>query len=481
MPLKDDLRNLSNSIPRIRQRLATEESSKQALVLPFINALGYNIFDPHEVLAEYVADYGLKQGEKVDYAILDDDVPIILIECKKLSDTLNGTSRTSQLFRYFVTTKARFAILTNGVRYKFFSDLDDLNVMDSAPFYELDMTSITDSDIEFLGKFVKGFDLHNTLKAASQIRCIMMIKDVLTTQLTQPDADFIQWLRRQVYPGKMSAAVNEQFPMLVQRGFQEFVQGRIHSTLRMAESPSQMEYGQNEDAVAYPIEEAGASVAELYHIDHPKAPRQLRSGEVKKLIPGNAIIRIDNPEMCATDAKHPTAGVWWGQLQDGDTVAEALSRPGYRRAWICHRIKEGRLRLEPGDPNYEAAVGENKDSFTLLSSAVSGSNGGATSAEIDATYEILRDILGDVIDLDKMAVSGVNKYCVAHLAGRRKEAWWVIRASYRKEQANWHIELPVFGDNDKYAWKKTTHQIESPQDIYQFRQEIVGALEKMTA
>ena len=138
-----------------REILSTEEATKHALVLPFIQALGYDVFDPREVVPEFTADYGLKNGEKVDYAVMRDGEPVLLFECKKVDDPLD-VSRASQLARYFHTTKARIAILTDGVIYKFFSDLDAENTMDSAPFLEVDVTRLESRDFTSLALLLQA-------------------------------------------------------------------------------------------------------------------------------------------------------------------------------------------------------------------------------------------------------------------------------------------------------------------------------------
>jgi hypothetical protein len=103
MDLIDRLRKIAAKIPKIREHLKTEEATKLSLVQPFINALSYNVFDPTEVCPEFVADVGTKKGEKVDYAILSDGHPIILIECKVVNANLSAEHPT-QLYRYFTPT-----------------------------------------------------------------------------------------------------------------------------------------------------------------------------------------------------------------------------------------------------------------------------------------------------------------------------------------------------------------------------------------
>ncbi len=142
MVLRNSLESLSERVALQRDNLATEEAAKHALVLPFISALGYDIFDPTEVIPEFTADFGLRHGEKVDYAIMREGKPALLVECKKVSDPLH-VSGASQLARYFSVTEARIGVLTNGIVYRFFSDLEADNVMDSEPFLEIDLTSAT--------------------------------------------------------------------------------------------------------------------------------------------------------------------------------------------------------------------------------------------------------------------------------------------------------------------------------------------------
>lgn len=102
--------------------------------MPFINALGYDVFNPLEVLPEMTCDIGTKKGEKIDYAIMKDDQPILLIECKHWKQDLN--LHDNQLLRYFNVSKAKFGLLTNGIIYRFYTDLKEPNIMDDKPFWK---------------------------------------------------------------------------------------------------------------------------------------------------------------------------------------------------------------------------------------------------------------------------------------------------------------------------------------------------------
>ncbi|MCM5551362.1 type I restriction endonuclease, partial [Xanthomonas hortorum pv. pelargonii] len=147
MDFIDQLRVLATRISTTRALIQTEEATKNAMVMPLIQILGYNVFDPLEVTPEIVADVGIKKGEKVDYAILRDGKPIILFECKKAGAELN-INHASQLFRYFHVTAARFGVLTNGLVYRFFTDLEQPNKMDEKPFFEFNILDFKDRDVE---------------------------------------------------------------------------------------------------------------------------------------------------------------------------------------------------------------------------------------------------------------------------------------------------------------------------------------------
>ncbi|MDO0865141.1 type I restriction endonuclease, partial [Xanthomonas campestris pv. campestris] len=168
MDFIDQLRVLATRISTTRALIQTEEATKNAMVMPLIQILGYNVFDPLEVTPEIVADVGTKKGEKVDYAILRDGKPIILFECKKAGAELS-INHAGQLFRYFHVTAARFGVLTNGLVYRFFTDLEQPNKMDEKPFFEFNVLDFKERDVEELKKFAKSaFDLDTILTTANE-------------------------------------------------------------------------------------------------------------------------------------------------------------------------------------------------------------------------------------------------------------------------------------------------------------------------
>ncbi|MEE1291310.1 MAG: type I restriction endonuclease, partial [Spirochaetota bacterium] len=193
MGFNEDLKQLAERVQTLKNNISTEEATKMSMVIPFFQLLGYDVFNPGEFCPEYVADVGVKKGEKVDYAVIINGNPEILIECKWCGETLS--KHGSQLFRYFGTSSAKFGILTNGLIYQFFTDLDEANKMDLTPFLEINMEELKDVQINELKKFSKdNFDKDNILSTASDLKYSTLIKNLLSKDLENPSDDFIRYI-----------------------------------------------------------------------------------------------------------------------------------------------------------------------------------------------------------------------------------------------------------------------------------------------
>jgi hypothetical protein len=242
MDLIDQLKALSARLNTTKSLIQTEEATKNAMVMPFIQILGYNVFDPTEVTPELVADIGTKKGEKVDYAILRDGRPIMLFECKRCGGELN-INHAGQLFRYFHVTAARFGVLTNGLRYQFFTDLEHPNKMDDKPFFEFDILDFKERDVEELKKFAKSmFDVDTILNTASDLKYARVIQNRLGEWLAQPPEEFVKLISVDLIPpGKrFTPALIDQFSRLTKRAFEQLLNSRINERLQgaiAAESP----------------------------------------------------------------------------------------------------------------------------------------------------------------------------------------------------------------------------------------------------
>ena len=216
------------------EALITEEAAKTALVMPFIQALGYDVFNPAEVVPEFTADIGTKKGEKVDYAICREGAVAILIECKPSTIALN-LNHASQLYRYFSVTDARLAILTNGKIYKFYSDIDQPNRMDSEPFFELDLAVVNSRDVRLLERFTKtGFDVDAIVQEAGALKLLRLIRQELIKEMEAPSSEFAAIIAKRIHDGRMTAGLKENFARQISEAFNAIVRDQVNLRLSSA-------------------------------------------------------------------------------------------------------------------------------------------------------------------------------------------------------------------------------------------------------
>ncbi|WP_110945331.1 type I restriction endonuclease [Paenibacillus phocaensis] len=233
MEFQDQIRALAKRVQKLKENIQTEEATKTSIIMPFFQTLNYDVFNPEEFIPEFTADVGIKKGEKVDYAIMKDKKPMILIEAKSIHEEL--TKHDSQLFRYFGTTEAKFAILTNGVIYRFYTDLEEQNKMDATPFFEFNLFDIRDHQLAELSKFKKEtFDVESINTTAAELKYTNEIKRFLKTQWESPTDDFVTAILSEVYPGKKTKQVIEKFNGIVKRSFKEFVNDMLNDKLQTA-------------------------------------------------------------------------------------------------------------------------------------------------------------------------------------------------------------------------------------------------------
>ena len=233
MDFKDEIKQFGDRVEKLKAQISTEEATKNAFIMPFIKALGYDVFNPLEVVPEYVADIGIKKGEKVDYAIMMNGQPSILVECKHWGENLDV--HNSQLFRYFHTTKAKFGLLSNGIIYRFYTDLVEKNKMDEKPFLEFNVTDIKDNQIEELKKFHKSyFDVDNIVNTASELKYMNELKTFINTEFQNPTEGFVKHFAKQAYPGVLTAKIMEQFTALTKKSIQQYINDLITERLKSA-------------------------------------------------------------------------------------------------------------------------------------------------------------------------------------------------------------------------------------------------------
>lgn len=238
MEFQEKIKDFAKKVPDLVENAQSEEATKMSLVIPLFGLLGYNIFDPTEFCPEFTADVGIKKKEKVDYAILDNGNPTILIECKPSTEKLD--KHGSQLFRYFSTTTAKFGILTNGVEYRFFTDLDEVNKMDLVPFMIFDMLNIKEYLIPELKKFEKqNYDQDMIFSTAEELKYSSLIKEYLKNEMDNPSDGFVKDILSHVYDGTRTQKVVDKYTPLVKRAFTSFINDIVNQKISSALSTSE--------------------------------------------------------------------------------------------------------------------------------------------------------------------------------------------------------------------------------------------------
>lgn len=240
MDFIDKLKQFSKRVDTLKDTLTTEEATKTSIIMPFFSLLGYDVFNPQEFLPEFTADVGIKKGEKVDYAIMQDGQPIILIEAKWAGEPLE--KHDSQLFRYFGTTKAKFAILTNGIIYRFYTDLSEPNKMDETPFLEINILDIKDNLVPELKKFHKDvFNVTEIFDTAAELKYSNKIRNVLSEEIANPSNEFVQFFLQYTYSGKKTQNVIDKFKPIVKKTVNQFINELLNDKFRAAMETSNKE------------------------------------------------------------------------------------------------------------------------------------------------------------------------------------------------------------------------------------------------
>lgn len=212
----------------------TEEATKNAIVMPFLRVLGLDVFDPTQVIPEYVADVGLKKGEKIDYAIKIKGKIEYLVEAKAVSVNL-GDAQISQLLRYFHTCDANIGILTNGPHIWFFTDIQAPNKMDQVPFFKFDLLSYDENDLLELEKFhVDNFNIENVRNAAASLKYLRSAMSYIEAQWANPGDDFVRLMTKEFYESKVTAAVLESMKPIVRRAFDDLFRQRARQKIDVA-------------------------------------------------------------------------------------------------------------------------------------------------------------------------------------------------------------------------------------------------------
>jgi hypothetical protein len=233
-----ELEKIANVYHSAKDQIGTEEATKTSLILPFIRTLGFDPFDPLEVAPEIVADIGSKKGEKLDYALKSGSECLMLVECKKCTATL-GKSEISQLYRYFGALKGsenvRIGILTNGLEYLFFTDLDKDNVLDHIPFFSIDIRNLNDQKIDFLQQFTKSnFNVETIIDKAGELKRRAAVVGLLESYLNSPTDNLVTCILADMKVHRKSQQLIATYTSVIKEAFKQLISNKVEEVLRSA-------------------------------------------------------------------------------------------------------------------------------------------------------------------------------------------------------------------------------------------------------
>lgn len=300
----------------------TEEATKNALVMPFFSMMGYDVFDPNEFIPEFVCDVGTKKGEKIDYAIIKDNEPIMIIEVKRSGMKLQKQQH-SQLFRYFSVNRSRVAVLTNGVQYNFYSDINAPNIMDDEPFFSFNIIEDDESlYIQSLEQFTKkNFDTKEILSKALYLKYAKVMEKRLLKDFENPSDELIKYFLTQpeIKPkGRITSQIIEKYREITAVTLRKLMGISINNTINTISAPknNQMEIKSQETTQTVtnttaiqqptltPVEQL-KNILNDYEIKEEDTPTFLRLHIYNSAGQKLAIVKISKPDMTNMQFKQP--------------------------------------------------------------------------------------------------------------------------------------------------------------------------------
>ncbi|MFT8649959.1 MAG: type I restriction enzyme HsdR N-terminal domain-containing protein [Bifidobacterium psychraerophilum] len=263
MEFEESVNQIAAKVRDLKPTIETEEATKNAFIMPFIGTvLGYDVFNPNEVIPEFIADVGLKRGEKIDYALVHEGQVQILIECKKVGVPLS-LENAGQLFRYFAVTDARIGVLTNGQVWNFYMDIDAPNKMDSKPFLVLDLLDVDETILPELKKLTKpAFDVESIANSAEELKYVGSLKRTVADEFRSPSDEFVKMLAAHVFEGQFRQSVMDKFRPLVEKALKRYLADQVNDRLKTALGADDVKIGSipegSDDPDAGDIEEEEA-------------------------------------------------------------------------------------------------------------------------------------------------------------------------------------------------------------------------------
>lgn len=297
MEFLERIKELGKKISEQKSFVATEQAAKTSFVMPFLQALGYDVFNAVEVIPEYVADWAAKKGEKVDYTIKVGGQTMMLLECKQVDDTLDA-AKENQLANYFHhVQECNIGVLTNGIVYKFYTDLNAENIMDTEPFFVFDFTAFKDPHIARLEMFSKAnitkTDVINS--DIIKIRNYSATIEALKKDFSNPADDWVKYIIKQMpFIKRSTEAVVEEFREHIKKAVVQFEQDFFDAQIARLKETTQAPTPEQQ---AKPTEQPPEKSSIQTTVEEMQALSIVRS-MLYKIIPSEKIALKDSENYC---------------------------------------------------------------------------------------------------------------------------------------------------------------------------------------
>lgn len=294
MEFIDKVREHAKRVTEQKGIVFTEEAAKTSLILPFLQMLGYDVFNAAQVIPEHIADWAEKKGEKVDYTVKVGDNTVMLIECKQAGDPLDA-SKENQLANYFHHLQdCSIGVLTNGVTYKFYTDLSAENIMDTDPFFVFDFSSFKEWHVKRLEMFTKE-NIIKTDEINSDIiktRNYVALSRFLKKELSEPSEDFVRFAIKQMpFIKKASESIIEEFKDHIKKAASQNQQDYFDAQIFKLKEAQQTEQDQK------PVEESPAKPTFVTTIEELQALAIIKS-MLYSTVPSEKIVMRDSENYC---------------------------------------------------------------------------------------------------------------------------------------------------------------------------------------
>jgi hypothetical protein len=333
----DRIRKHAEHVKNVGVHCSTEETTKQALILPLLDILVFLPFDPMRVKAEFGADFpGAKVSERVDYALFCHGVPVMFIEAKSHAEKL--TNHCPQLARYFnATPEITIAAITNGCEWRFFTDLNNKNVMDSTPFLVVDFDALDESLADRLYRFRHDEFQPEALRTlAEETVYLNAFTDVICQSLRDPEADFVRYVASCAgIQRQFNARFIESITPIVRLAVERAVSDMVVSGLSARPAPVE----------ATPVQTAAAPetvVDETADVVDPTNPRIITTYAERRLFETVRDILSDDVDVMPKDTES-----YFSVLYQGKTNRWLLRYKGDKRqptATFCMPLTEAHKR-----------------------------------------------------------------------------------------------------------------------------------------